>query len=102
MVSIPATAGKRPWAYPLSWFCHDPSMEFNWMVLNGPSIDGDVMYAPLNGDIIGDPYTVLLPAGSVCHDENFPHVCPNRGCGAPAYVGFLTVDCSRKCGKGRT
>jgi hypothetical protein len=27
--------------------------------------------------------------------NEFPHVCPN--CGAPAYIGIFSVDCSKKC-----
>jgi hypothetical protein len=29
------------------------------------------------------------------HISNFPHVCPY--CGAPAYVGIFSVDCSNNC-----
>ena len=28
-------------------------------------------------------------------DKDFPHVCTN--CGAPAYIGLLSTDCSKNC-----
>ena len=29
--------------------------------------------------------------------SDFPHRCPNRKCGAPAYIGFMSVACSKGC-----
>lgn len=29
-------------------------------------------------------------------DALYPHKCPS--CGAPAYVGFVLIDCARECG----
>lgn len=28
--------------------------------------------------------------------KRFPHKCPRTGCGAPAYLGFNSIECSRK------
>lgn len=29
--------------------------------------------------------------------SDFPHRCPNKKCAAPAYIGFMSVTCSKGC-----
>lgn len=40
----------------------------------------------------------LLPTEPVIAVDinNYPHKCPN--CKAPAFIGFMSIDCSAKCG----
>lgn len=37
------------------------------------------------------------PARGALKDPRFPHKCPRVGCGAPAYVGFSDLQCSKGC-----
>jgi hypothetical protein len=43
------------------------------------------------------PIIGIVPVNNklTIQEEKWPHVCPN--CGAPAYIGFSNIDCSKKC-----
>lgn len=46
----------------------------------------------------GSPYIYPTRATQQSIDlSRYPHVCPRYGCGAPAYIGYWKVECSRGC-----
>jgi hypothetical protein len=61
-------------------------------------LDGDRQkYLFYHNEIEHAP-AVAVPTTKPKTDNRYPHRCPRPSCGAPAYVGFCDVDCSR-CGK---
>lgn len=45
--------------------------------------------------IAGASTTVSVTSTPVDMASHYPDICPH--CGAPAYVGFYKIDCSKKC-----